>query len=157
MPYKTHGLRHDVDALFAKLLGEDKWSMTPCAVIVDMGGPLPLIALVRSAENLLSFADHAQVICGWPGKQRQDVFEFTVGQFRSARAGPSHSTGGADMSCTEEKRTDKEPEPAAAQTEAEPESGCPEKAESEAIPQEPAEQPKSGGPGPTPPPMPTPD
>ena len=121
MPYKTHGLRHDTEALFAKLVAEEKWLMMPCVVFRPDNVICSQVVIVRSVENLLSFADDTQVICGWSGAKRQDVFEFTVGQFRSAIAGPSHSTGGADMGCAEENRTDQEPESAAAQTEAEPE------------------------------------
>lgn len=81
---ETHGLRHDTEALFAKLLAEDKWLMTPCVVLFEQE-----VLLERSAAALLDFPDDAQVICGWPGATRQDLFEFKVGQFRSAVAGRS--------------------------------------------------------------------
>ncbi len=94
--YQTHGLRHDTDALFARLLPESpiapRWLLTPCAVIHEN-----TITLVRSAADLLALPDDAQVLCPWPGQQRQDVFEFTVGAFRSAVAGRDHSGGEQQM------------------------------------------------------------
>jgi len=107
MPYQTHGLRHDVDALFAKLQAEDKWLMVPC-VVIDEGayGEDGEIRLARSAAELLAFRDACQVICGWPGARRQDVFEFSVGQFRSAVAGRSCSPQEATMDGVCEQATE---------------------------------------------------
>jgi hypothetical protein len=121
MPYRTHGLRHDTDHLFAKLLAEDKWWMTPCVVIMAwygarvLGGELREHAdatCIRSAAMLLTFADDAQVVCGWPGKQRQDVFEFTVGQFRAFVQARSHSPQEASMTAVDEKEPCPEPKAA---------------------------------------------
>ncbi len=81
--YETHGLRHDTDALFALLMREEKWEMTPCVVVMQSGGRYISINLVRERAALLNLAGDHLVICGWPGKHRQDVFEFTVGQFRA--------------------------------------------------------------------------
>jgi hypothetical protein len=101
MPYQTHGLRHDTDHLFAKLLAEDKWLMTPCAVLTGADQ----ITLVRAAGALLTwFPDDAPVICPWPGKARQDVFEFTVGQFRAYAR--DHTPGGTAMTCCEKSKRD---------------------------------------------------
>ena len=97
MPYETHGLRHDTEALFAKLEGEELWAMTPCVVIDG-----DHIHMARSAGQLLPFPDHAQVICGWPGAKRQDVFEFTVGQFRAYAR--DHRGGDQPMTCCDDPR-----------------------------------------------------
>ena len=105
---QTHGLRHDTEALFAKLgapsphpLGDTRWLMTPCIVIEEES-----ISVVRDRLLLLTFTNDAQVICGWPGAKRQDVFEFTVGAFRAFLSARDHSTGGAVMTCDETKPTE---------------------------------------------------
>lgn len=120
MPYETHGLRHDTEALFAKLLAEDKWLMTPCVVFQPHSTFLPQVLLVRTLEDLLTFSDDdAQVICGWPGKHRQDVFEFTVGEFRSAVAGRDHRGGEQPMTSCDEKQAGEADVPTVEATEGE--------------------------------------
>jgi len=114
MPYQTYGLRHDTDHLFALLLRDDKWLMTPCVVIDGKD-----IIICRNPHVLLTLGDDFQVICGWPGKQRQDVFEFTVGQFRAAVQARDHIPQEGTMTCVDEKR-DEEPKPECQEKAAEP-------------------------------------
>jgi len=101
MPFTTHGLRHDTEALFARLLRDEKWLMTPCVVITEV-----TISVVRDAKTLLTFLDDRQIICGWPGAKRQDVFEFTVGQYRSYVEGRDHTGGQGPMTACDEKCVD---------------------------------------------------
>ncbi len=131
MPYQTHGLRHDTDHLFALLLREEMWANTPCVVIRSEE-----ICIARSIGVLLAFDNSDQVICGWPGKQRQDVFEFTVGAFREYvnrssghRPATAENIGGEKpMTCvdpktcegTEEKQPETQDRPIGAGQEAEP-------------------------------------
>jgi hypothetical protein len=76
------GLRHDTADLFQlRLLATWPWAMTPC--IVRVAGEWKLI---RRPDLLLRLADETEVLCPWPGKARQDVFRFTVGEFRKAHA-----------------------------------------------------------------------
>lgn len=75
-------LRHDTEDLFnIRLLRHSPWQMTPC--LVRVGGEWQA---VRTPEALLCLSDDTEVLCGWPGKARQDFWEFTVGDFRKARA-----------------------------------------------------------------------
>ncbi|MBN1249527.1 MAG: hypothetical protein JXC32_17830, partial [Anaerolineae bacterium] len=110
MPYLTHGLRHDTDDLFAKLLdpSNEKWGMTPCVVLRMLSWPEEEINAVRSADELLTFPDGCQVICGWPGARRQDVFEFTVGQFRAYVHARDHRGGNTPMTCSDDPKPDSE-------------------------------------------------
>ena len=107
MPYQTHGLRHDTEALFAKLLAEETpgWQNMPCVVIWGES-----LTLVRAISVLLGFPDDAHVICGWPGAKRQDVFEFTVGQFRAFVQARSSQGGQEPMTACDEKCVD-DPKP----------------------------------------------
>lgn len=74
------GLRHDTADLFQlRLLATRPWAMTPCIVRVDAEWKL-----IRHPDLLLRLSDETEVLCPWPGKARQDVFRFTVGDFRKA-------------------------------------------------------------------------
>ena len=100
-------LRHDTYHLFAKLLLYPlAWPMTPCCVRVitaeaadGEGGPhLDTVAsewrVARAPEELLSLPDETEVLCPWPGVGRQDVFRFTVGEFRAAWEAAKGERGG---------------------------------------------------------------
>lgn len=73
-------LRHDTKDLFRLcLLNGSLWKLTPC--IVRENGEARVI---RHPELLLHLPDDTEVLCPWPGKFSQDVFQFTVGDFRKA-------------------------------------------------------------------------
>jgi hypothetical protein len=79
---ESRSLRHDTADLFRlQLLAHSNWAMTPC--VVRIGGEWRMI---RHECPLLCLSDDVEVLCPWPGKARQDLFAFTVGDFRKAHA-----------------------------------------------------------------------
>jgi hypothetical protein len=79
-------LRHDtkdlfIDMLFPYMSSKTKQvlTLTPCLVQIDSEW-----RMVRHPALLLELPDEVKVLCPWPGQWRQDVFEFTVGDFRKA-------------------------------------------------------------------------
>jgi hypothetical protein len=92
---ESRSLRHDTADLFRlQLLAHSNWAMTPC--VVRIGGEWRMI---RHECPLLCLSDDVEVLCPWPGKARQDLFAFTVGDFRKAHAlagkvGPEGEGGG---------------------------------------------------------------
>jgi len=82
-------LRHDTADLFRlQLLAHSSWAMTPCVVRIEAEW-----RVIRHERLLLNLSDHIEVLCPWPGKARQDVFAFTVGDFRKAHALVAGKTG----------------------------------------------------------------
>jgi len=75
-------LRHDTADLFRIVLfAHSPWAMTPCIVRVGTEW-----RVIRHPQLLLHLSDDVEVLCPWPGRARQDVFQFTVGDFRKAHA-----------------------------------------------------------------------
>ena len=86
MKVKPDGFRKELKDYFTRfVLARDvsKKQSTPFIVVSDK------VEICHKVEDLLDYYDETEVLQGWPGKQRTDVFYFTVKQLRAHIKGQS--------------------------------------------------------------------